>query len=130
MHLTLKDGRTLVGKVVVRGSQVDLGVESSRTSVDRTEVTVIRSAAEQEAYEHSLSPGWLESWNGYVDFGDSLTTGNIDTRTTTLGANFARETRRDKTTLYAAFINARNNPTACRQQRQMPSVEEVATRSI
>ncbi|MEP7270127.1 MAG: DUF481 domain-containing protein [Acidobacteriota bacterium] len=109
LHLTLKDGRTLVGKVRVRDDKVDLGTEAgARESVDRRAVTIIRSASEQKAYEHSLHPGWREFWNGYVDFGYSLTTGNIDTSTTTLGANFGRETRRDKTTVYAALIKAKN----------------------
>lgn len=110
LYLTLKDGKTLVGKLLVREGQIDVGQENARSvSIDRASLAIIRSEAEQKAYEHSLHPGWLEFWNGYVDFGYSLTTGNVDTNTTTLGANFARVTRRDKTTLYAALINAKNN---------------------
>jgi putative salt-induced outer membrane protein YdiY len=110
LHVTLKDGKVLAGKLLVREQKLDVNpANAANVSVERSSVSIIRSEGEQKAYEHSLHPNWLEFWKGYVDFGYSLTTGNIDTSTTTLGANFARETRRDKTTLYAAYIKSKND---------------------
>lgn len=109
LHLTLKDGKTVGGRLVIRDARVEVEPESgAKVSFERSAVGVIRSKAEQDAYNRSLTPGWLEFWNGFVDLGYSLTTGNINTSTVTLGTNLARETRRDKTTLYAALIKSKN----------------------
>jgi putative salt-induced outer membrane protein len=110
LHVTLKDGKVLAGKLMVREQKMDVNpVSAANISVERSSVSVIRSEGEQKAYEHSLHPNWLEFWKGYVDFGYSLTTGSVDNSTTTLGSVFARETRRDKTTLYAAYIKSKND---------------------
>ncbi|MCW5970169.1 MAG: DUF481 domain-containing protein [Blastocatellales bacterium] len=109
LYLTLNDGRTVVGALVVREGRAEVSPKDApQVSVARDAVTVIRSESEHLAYERMQRPGWLELWNGFADFGYNLTTGNTRTNTIALGTNLARETRRDKTTLYAAIINSNN----------------------
>jgi putative salt-induced outer membrane protein YdiY len=115
LYVALNDGKTLVGKVAIsHGSQGSGGKyevetkEANKVSGEMTAVQAIRSRAEQTSYERTLAPGWLDLWNGGVDFGYSLTTGNTRTNTLALGSNLSRQTSRDKITLYAAYINAKN----------------------
>jgi putative salt-induced outer membrane protein YdiY len=79
-----------------------------------TEVTILRSAADQQAYEASLNPGWAHAWTGAANVSLALARGNSET--TTFGAGFtaARPTRNDKTSLYANTLystNANSTPT-------------------
>jgi putative salt-induced outer membrane protein YdiY len=109
LYVALDDGKTLVGKVATSGGKYEVETkEANKVSGEMTAVQAIRSQAEQTSYERMLAPGWLDLWNGGVDFGYSLTTGNTRTNTLALGSNLSRQTSRDKTTLYAAYINARN----------------------
>lgn len=109
LHVALSDGKTLVGKVATSGGKYEVETkDAGKTSGEMSAVQAIRSAAEQTAYERMQNPSWLDLWNGGLDFGYSLTTGNTRTNTLALGANLGRQTRRDKTTLYAAYINAKN----------------------
>lgn len=104
LYFSLADGKTVVGKVETKEGKYEVGAQT----LEPAKVAAIRSKAEQEAYERSLRPGWLEQWNGGLDFGYNLTTGNTRTNTIALGSNLSRQTRRDKTSLYAAYINAKN----------------------
>jgi putative salt-induced outer membrane protein len=109
LYVALDDGKTVVGKVVTSGGKYEVETkEANKVSGDLAAVQAIRSQAEQTSYERTLAPGWLDLWNGGVDFGYSLTTGNTRTNTLALGSNLSRQTSRDKTTLYAAYINAKN----------------------
>lgn len=109
LYIALSDGRTLVGKVSTGEGKYEVETrEAEKVSGEIASVQTIRSQSEQTTYERSLAPSWLDMWNGGVDFGYSLTTGNTRTNTLALGSNLSRQTRRDKTTLYAAYINAKN----------------------
>jgi putative salt-induced outer membrane protein YdiY len=109
LYFALGEGKTVVGKVATKAGKYEVATEGDKlVSLEPAAVQAIRSKSEQEGYERLLSPSWFELWNGGVDFGYSLTTGNTRTNTLALGANLNRRTRRDKTALYAAYINAKN----------------------
>jgi len=112
LYLVTNDGKTVVGKVAANENQVAVTPkDGSKVEFARSSVAVIRSSSEQAAYERLLKPGWFDLWGGYVDLGYSLTTGNTDTSSVALASNISRITRRDKTQLYLAFINSKNNAT-------------------
>lgn len=79
-----------------------------------TEVTVLRSPADQQAYEASLNPGWAHAWTGAANVSLALARGNSETTTFGIGFTAARPTRNDKTSLYANTLystNANSTPT-------------------
>jgi putative salt-induced outer membrane protein YdiY len=87
---------------------------SGTATMDPGAVTVLRTPADQKAYEDSLNPGWGHAWAGAVNANLALARGNSST--TTFGAAFtaARATRNDKTSLYTNFLystNAKSVPT-------------------
>ena len=73
--------------------------------IAKENIEIVRSVEEQakfEAEEERLrNPGLLELWRGSVDAGFSLTSGNSDTKSLTVGARANRATRKDKITVRA-----------------------------
>ncbi len=109
LYFSLGEEKTVVGKVEAREGKYEVETkDAGKVEVAAAEIKAIRSEAEHEAYIASLNPSWFDRWNGGLDFGFNLTTGNTRTNTIALGSNLSRVTRRDKTSLYAAYINARN----------------------
>lgn len=104
LYLTLNDGRTVSGLVTAKSGQFEIKSNGGPVIVERSAVAVVRSEAEQRAYESTLNPGLLEQWNGGADVGFSLTRGNSHTTNLALGMAISRETSNDKTSLYAASI--------------------------
>lgn len=109
LYVALKDGKTVLGPVSTGEGKYSVEPkDAAKVEGEASAIEAIRSKPEQDAYERLLRPGWLDLWNGGLDFGYSLTTGNTRTNNLALGSNLSRVTRRDKTTLYAAYINAKN----------------------
>ncbi len=110
LYIATNDGKTVVGKVETKDGKYEVATkDATMVAVESANVQAIRSQPEQEEYERYLKPSWLDLWDGGLDFGFSLTTGNIESNTLALGANLARQTRRDKTSLYMAYIKSKNN---------------------
>lgn len=109
LYVTLNDGRTVSGLVTARNNQFEIKSTSGPVIVERSAVAVVRSEAEQRAYESTLNPGLFEQWSGGADVGFALTRGNSSTTNFALGMSIARETLNDKTSLYAASVYNREN---------------------
>jgi hypothetical protein len=122
-----KDDKTLtfespvVGKVTMPWDQVASvttdapvtvelvsGQKSQATvqSVPMTDISTIRNAAEEAAYEKLQHPGWLQLWTANALLGFAGTAGNATTRTFTTTAGASRTTQNDKTTLYFNSVRA------------------------
>jgi len=95
-------GRTVQSPLSTSGDRVMVGGQP----VGLGDITALRDAAEQRAYERLESPGWGELWAGgaSLNFGGSM--GNSETRTFLINANADRVTRTDKTVLYFTAINS------------------------
>jgi putative salt-induced outer membrane protein len=107
-------GKTVVGPVTTSGDDV---VVATRTAgpveAPKASVTMLRSPAEQTAYEKTLHPGLLEGWNGGLNLGFALTRGNSETKNLNIAFNAARKGFHDKLILYTNSIYAANDlPTA------------------
>ena len=117
VNLELADGQRIKGTVATKDeSKLEIVTKDAGTvEVERGSVQVVRNEAEQAAYEEEqdriLNPGFGDLWTGSADVGFSLTSGNSDTRALTLGARAARETTRDKISVYANAIQASNSTT-------------------
>lgn len=110
LYVTLADGRTVSGIMTASEAKAELRPNNSNAvAIDRSAITVIRSEAEHTAYLRSLNPGLLEGWSGGGDLGFSLTSGNSDTTNLALGLAMTRETRSDKTNIYAAAVYGRDS---------------------
>jgi len=110
IYVTLADGRTVSGTLTASGDKAEVRASNANVvPIDRANMAIIRSEAEYVAYQDSLEPGILEGWTGGADVGFALTSGNSDTTNLAIGLAASRETRNDKTTLYAASIYSRDS---------------------
>ena len=110
LYVTLADGRTVSGVMTVAEAKAELrGTNSNVVLFNRSDIQVIRSEDEHLSYQRSLNPGLLEGWSGGADVGFALTSGNSDTTNLAIGLGMTRETRNDKTTIYAASVYSRDS---------------------
>jgi len=113
VYITLTDGQTLVGPVDTSGGQIQMTTqEAGQVQFERQAIQSIRSADAQAAWEAEnerlRNPGLLDLWSGTLDTGLSLTRGNAETSTFSLGMNAVRATARDRFSVYASSLRASN----------------------
>jgi putative salt-induced outer membrane protein YdiY len=82
---------------------------AGNATMDAAAVTVLRTPADQTAYEASLRPGWGHAWTLAANASLALAKGNSDTETFGAGMTAARATRTDKTSLYFNTLYGRDN---------------------
>ncbi len=112
VYVTSKDGRVLIGTLTIteRGIEVQTS-QVGTVFLGKDAIQLIRSKDEQSAYEAELARQRLAMWSGSADAGLSATRGNSDTLLISLGTQAARATQRDKLSLNAAALFARNSTT-------------------
>jgi putative salt-induced outer membrane protein YdiY len=109
LHVTA-GGKTEVGPVSTSGAELVVATKSgSSVEVALSSVTVIRSPAEEVAFEKSQHPGFGEGWVGGLNLGFALTTGNSETKNLNIAVNGVRTGLHDKLTLYENTIYAVND---------------------
>ena len=110
LHVTLKDGKTVVGPVTTADGKIAITTKTAGTvEAPKDDVTLIRNDAEQQAYDKSLHPGLTHGWNGGVNVGFSIARGNSQTENLALAFNAVHPTLNDKITLYASSIYTKND---------------------
>ena len=110
LHVTTKDGKTVVGPVTASDGKVEIATKTSGTvEVALTAVTVIRNDAEEAAYQKTLHPRLTQGWTGGATVGFSVARGNSETESLSLAFNAAHPTLKDKITLYASSLDTVNN---------------------
>lgn len=110
LYLTLADGSTVSGLLTLTGERVEVrGAAGEPVAADRAAVRFVRSESEQAEYVRRLDPGWREAWSGSANLGVALTSGNSDTASVALGLALTRATARDRTSLYASSLYARDS---------------------
>lgn len=110
---------TATGTIQVTGiERTDAGLvvttSTGTSTLQPAAVTVLRSPADQQAYEASIHPGWGHAWTGSGNVSLALARGNSNTTTFGAGVTAVRATLRDKTSLYINTLyatNANSTPT-------------------
>src|SRR5271166_2103012 len=106
LNVTLGD-KMAVGPVSTSGDDVIVATKTGGpVEAPKASVTLVRSPAEQAAYEKSLHPGWEEGWAGGVNVGFAITAGNSETKNLNVAFNAVRTGFHDKLTLYENSIYA------------------------
>lgn len=100
-----------VNVVAIERTDAGLVIETAtgRSIVDPSSVTVLRTQADQTAFEASLHPGWGHAWTVAANANLSLAKGNSDTETLGAGATAVRQTPNDKTSLNFSTLYGRDN---------------------
>jgi len=116
LHLTLKDGETIVGTVATADGKFNVATKTTgQVTAAKDAVVAVRNDAEQKAYDDQIkrleNPKLTDFWSGVLDTGLSLTRGNSATLTYNLAAKAARVTKRDKISVYTTAIYATDDTT-------------------
>ncbi len=106
VSIVIKDGNTVQGTLATTNGETEVTAAGKKLTVIPAQIETIRDAAEEEAYQRLLRPGWGQLWAGTASVGFAGTSGNSKTLTFTTGVNAARVTNTDKTTLYFNTIKA------------------------
>ena len=109
LHLTLKDGQTIVGTVTTNDGRFEVATkETGPVAAAKDAVVTVRDDAEQKAYDDQIDrlrhPHLTDFWSGLLDTGLSLTRGNSESVSYTLAGKAARVTERDKISVYTAAV--------------------------
>ena len=106
LNVTL-GGKSVVGPVTTSGEDVVVATKTAGpVEAPKASVTLVRSPAEQAAYEKTLHPGLLDGWAGGANLGFALTAGNSETKNLNIGFNGTRTGFHDKLILYETSIYA------------------------
>lgn len=110
LHVATSNGKTVVGPVATADGNLAVTTTASGTvSVAKSDVTALRSDAEQTAYEKSLHPGLMQGWAGGANIGFALTAGNSETKNLALAFTADRKTQHDDISLYANSVYSTND---------------------
>ncbi len=109
MVITRTDKQVLSGPVKTEGSDVMVTTAQGVQKVPLADVSMLRSPADQAAYEKSLHPGMMQGWGGGGSFGFALARGNSETTNLALGFNALRKTSKDAWVINAASIYSADN---------------------
>jgi putative salt-induced outer membrane protein YdiY len=100
----------------MRDGKFEVITKSTGTVDAPKDAVVVRDDAEQATFdaqaERLRHPRLTDFWSGLVDTGLSATSGNSSTVSLTLAAKAARETTRDKLSVYANSVYAEENNTS------------------
>ena len=102
--VTKANQQTVTGTVKTEDGNYVVTTPQGAQTVAKSEVAVMRSPADQAAYEKSLHPGMMEDWTGGGNFGLALARGNSDTTNVALGFDATRKTTNDAWVINAASI--------------------------
>jgi putative salt-induced outer membrane protein len=107
LYVVTSQGTTVGGAVTTEGSDVVVTPSGGPPQrIPLANVTALRSQSEETAYERSLHPGVLESWQIDSSLGFALARGNSKTTNLAVGFNAVRATMHDKLTAYMDSIYA------------------------
>lgn len=115
LTVTLADGKTVEGTVVVLGDKIEVATNGQKIGFDQKMVQAVRSKDEQGKFEaeekRKNAKGIFAFWSGTVDAGFSMTAGNADTRSFSGGFRAVRETPKTKLSAYANALQVKNSST-------------------
>src|SRR6201987_6001448 len=110
LYVVMPDKKTVSGDVTTEGGNLVVHTrDSGALPVPYANVTEVRSAETQAAYEASLHPGILEAWKGGASIGFALARGNSETTNLTTGFTADRKTQHDEITLYFTSLYSSND---------------------
>jgi putative salt-induced outer membrane protein YdiY len=107
--LTTNKGALSVTSLERSSSGFIAATASGPATLDDAAVTVLRSPADQKAWEAAQHPNWGHAWAGTANLSLAVSRGNSQTAAFGVGFAAARTTKADKTSLYANTLYSRDD---------------------
>lgn len=109
LYVATPEKQTISGTVALDGT--DLVVHTTTSGdvrVPVSQLTIVRTSDQQQAYEKSLHPGLTDDWTIGANIGFALARGNSDTTNLNTGVTAVRKTLSDQIKLAVSSIYARS----------------------
>jgi hypothetical protein len=91
LHLTLSDGRVIVGTVRTADGKFEVATKDAGTiAAEHGAIKAVRSDAEQTEVDRLLHPRLRDYWSGLFDLGLSITGGNSSATALTIAGKASR----------------------------------------
>ena len=109
LYVVTSEKKTVNGTITSDGTNLIVHTTGpGEVRVPLAQVTIVRSADQQAAYEKSLHPSLVEGWKGGVNIGFALARGNSDTTNLNTGFTADRKTLSDELTIHESSIYSTN----------------------
>lgn len=109
LYVVTADKKTVNGNITSDGTNVIVHTATAgEVRVPLAQLTVMRSADDQAAYEKSQHPRLIEGWKGGLNIGLALARGNSDTTNLNTGVTAVRKTPTDQISIYESSIYSTN----------------------
>jgi putative salt-induced outer membrane protein YdiY len=105
-YVATRDRKTVRGTLTYDGTHLIVHTSTGDVTVPLNQTMVVRSAAQQQAYEKSLHPRFIDDWAGGLNIGLALARGNSDTTTFNTAFTGDRKTLSDEIKLSVSSIYA------------------------
>jgi len=110
LHLTLSDGRIVVGPVRTADGKFAVATKDAGTvAAEHGAIKAVRNDAEQAEVDRLLHPRLRDYWSGLFDLGLSITEGNSSTTALTIAGKASRVVPKNKLTLYYTQVYGKDN---------------------
>jgi hypothetical protein len=110
LHLTLSDGRVIVGTVRTADGKFEVATKDAGTvSADHGAIKAVRTDAEQAEADRLLHPRLRDYWSGLFDLGLNITEGNSSVTALTIAGKASRVVPKNKLTLYYTHVYDKDN---------------------
>jgi putative salt-induced outer membrane protein len=112
IYVVMPDKSTVSGIMTTEGANITVHpVSGAPVQLSVSQVTEVRGADQEAAYEKSLHPGILEAWKGGINLGFALARGNSETTNLTTGFTADRKTMNDEITAYFSSLYTTDDKT-------------------
>jgi putative salt-induced outer membrane protein YdiY len=110
LHLTLSDGRVVVGTVTTTDGKLAVATkDAGEVSAEHAAIKAIRNDQEQAEFDRLEHPRLLDAWSGLFDLGLSVTEGNSATTALSIAGKAARVVPKNKLALYYTQVYAKDS---------------------
>jgi len=110
LHLTLSDGRVVVGKVTTADGKLEVATkDAGEVPAEHASIKAVRNDQEQAEYDRLQHPRLLDYWGGLFDLGLNVTRGNSATSALSIAGKAARVVPKNKLSLYYTQIYAKDS---------------------
>ena len=106
LYVATPDKKTISGTVTSDGENLTVHGQSGDVTLPVDKLTVVRSEAEEAAYEKSLHPRFIDDWAGGLNLGFALARGNSNTTNLNVAFTGDRKTLADEIKLSLSSIYA------------------------
>jgi hypothetical protein len=110
-YVATPDKKTVNGTITFDGANLIVHTATGDVTVPLTQTTIVRSESQEQAYEKTLHPRFIDDWAGGLNIGLALARGNSDTTTFNTAFTGDRKTLSDEIKLSVSSIYATSGAT-------------------